>query len=201
MATLRLGILISGRGSNLQAILNAIKAKELDASVELVLSNKPDAKGLDIARDYGVSCEAVIPSDFKSKADYEAKLVSLLNKHKVGLVVLAGYMRIVSDTLLNTYPQRIINIHPSLLPAFKGLDAQQQAIDYGAKISGCTAHLVDEQTDHGPIILQSSVAVLDTDTAESLSSRILIEEHKLLPMAIQLFAENRVHIVGRRVLQ
>ncbi len=197
---LSLGVLISGRGSNLQAILNNIKNGSLSASVSVVISNRKDAIGLKHAEEHGVACVFVDRKSFNSKSDYEKVVVSTLKKHSVQLVVLAGYMLLVGPVLLGEYENRVVNIHPSLLPSFPGLDAQKQALEYGVKFSGCTVHFVDEGMDTGPIILQAAVPVLDDDTEESLSSRVLKEEHKLYPAAIQILAEG-VTFKGRRVVR
>lgn len=196
---LQLGILVSGRGSNLQAILDAISNKTLKAQVNVVLSNRGEALALKRAEKYGVPAEVILAQKGESKESYDQKLSAALDKYKVDMVVLAGFMRILSPHFINHYPNRILNIHPSLLPAFKGLEAQKQALDYGVRYSGCTVHLVDTGCDTGPIILQAVVPVLANDTLDSLSERILKEEHRLLPKAIDLFAKNKVKISGRHV--
>lgn len=186
---IKLGVLISGRGSNLEAVLNAIEAKTLDASVEVVLSNKPDAAGLTHATNRQIPAFGINPKTFESPTLYEEHLVTLLKNHQVDLVVLAGYMKLIQQPLLTAFHNKIINIHPSLLPSFKGLHAQKQAFDYGVKITGCTTHIVTEGMDEGPILMQTAVSVLDTDTLESLSQRILEQEHLLLPKTIQHLKE------------
>jgi len=187
---LNIGVLISGRGSNLQAIIDACEARDVPARVSLVISNKADAYGLERAKKHNIPT-AVLTS--------ESEIVRELEKHDVGLVCLAGYMKIVGEALLKKYFGKIINIHPSLLPAFPGLHGQKQAFDYGVKFSGVTVHFVDEGCDTGPIILQDIVPVLDSDTEETLSARILEQEHKLYPLAVKLFAQGKLRIEGRRV--
>ncbi len=193
---LTLGVLASGRGSNLQAILDAIERGALPARVGIVLSNKKDAPALLRAS----PSLFVDPAGYASRSDYDAYLATLLRRHGVDLVVLAGYMRLITPPLIAAYPGRIVNVHPSLLPAFPGLHAQRQALHYGVRVSGCTVHFVDEAVDHGPIILQAAVPVLPDDTEETLSARILLEEHRLLPRAISLYAEGRLKPNGRSVL-
>lgn len=197
--TLSLGVLVSGSGSNLQAILDACANGSLDATVKVVLSNKPDVFALERASRAGVTATVLSHKGFASREAYDSELVRVLRAHGVDTVVLAGFMRIVTPTLLDAFAQRVLNVHPALLPAFPGVDAQKQAWDYGAKIAGCTVHFVDAGTDTGPIILQSAVPVLEADTVESLRARILIEEHRLLPSALQLLAQGRLAIDGRRV--
>lgn len=194
-----LGVIASGRGSNLQAILDAIKAGDIKATIGVVISDKPDAKALLRASENGIPAVAVDRKLYSSKADFEAALAVELNRHKVELVVLAGFMRILGSSFINTFSGRIMNIHPALLPSFPGLHAQQQAIDYGVKFSGCTVHFVDEGTDTGPIILQEAVEVLPNDTEDTLSDRILAVEHKLYPRAVALYCDGRLHIEGRKV--
>lgn len=198
--TIVLGILASGRGSNLQSILDAIAARRLDATVGLVVSDKPAAAALDRARAAEIATTVIAPAAFTSREAYDAEVVAVLEKAGVEVVVLAGYMRIVTPTLLHAFPHRVINIHPSLLPAFPGLHAQRQAVAHGVKVSGCTVHFVDEAVDSGAIILQAAVPVLDDDTETTLAERILGEEHRLLPQALQLYAEGRLTIQGRRVI-
>ena len=195
---MRLGILISGRGSNFEAIANAVSRHKLDAEIAVVISNKADAPGLEIARERGIPMRVIASRGVEREA-YDKLLVDELRTHEVDLVCLAGFMRLLSTTFTSAFQGRLLNIHPSLLPAFPGLDAQRQALQHGVKITGCTVHFVDEFLDSGPIIMQSAVPVLDTDTAETLSARILIQEHLIYPRAIQLIAEGRVTIEGRRV--
>jgi phosphoribosylglycinamide formyltransferase 1 len=201
---LRLAILISGRGSNMKAILQSISTSDLTGvEATVVISNDPQAKGLAIAKEFNVSTEILANSELKGW-EYDKNLFSLLQKYNVtptnGLVCLAGYMRILSREFVDVYKMRIINIHPSVLPSFPGLHAQKQALEYGVKVTGCTIHFVDEKVDSGFIILQQSVKVLDYDSEETLSERILREEHKLYPQAIRLIAEKRISIQGRKVI-
>jgi len=202
VVVINLGILISGRGSNMAAILSEIKAGRIrNVKPCVVISNKPDAGGLQIAREeFGVSTE-VIPAEGLKGWSYDQKVVAVLKQYGVvpesGLVCLAGFMRIISPEFVKAFQMRILNIHPALLPSFPGLDAQKQAIDYGVKVTGCTVHFVDEGTDTGPIILQTPVPILDGDSEESLSARILEQEHLLYPRAIRLIAEGKIKINGR----
>ena len=199
----RVGVLASGRGSNLQAIINAIEAGQLDARIVLVLSNKKDAAALERARKRGLTDVFLDPKPFARQPDsreaYDRAVLDVLRKHDVELVLLAGYMKIVTPVMVKAYENRMMNIHPSLLPAFPGLDAQKQALDHGVKLSGCTVHFVTEGVDEGPIIIQAAVPVLEGDTPEALAARILIEEHKIYPKAVQLYAEGRLNVSGRVV--
>lgn len=197
---LKLGVLASGRGSNLQAILDNIDSGSLDARVVVVISDNADAMALEKARRQSIPAVHIEPSDFASKVEYEKRVVAVLKEYRTDLVILAGYMRIVGRVLLDAYSQRILNIHPSLLPSFPGLEAQKQALEYGVKVSGCTVHFVDRGMDTGPIIIQAAVPVLEGDTVESLSTRILAEEHRIYSQAIQWYAEGRLRIEGRRVV-
>jgi len=195
-----LGVLISGRGSNLQAILDAIAKGRLDARVGVVVSNQADAQGLERAEKVGVPTAVLSHKDHDSREAFDEAVLAQLNKHAVDVVCLAGFMRILSPVLVRAFSNRILNIHPSLLPAFIGLHAQRQALEHGAKVSGCTVHLVDEELDHGPILLQASVPVEERDSEESLSARILEQEHRLYPVAIQLILDGKVRVDGRRAL-
>jgi phosphoribosylglycinamide formyltransferase-1 len=200
---LNLGILISGRGSNMEAILRSIKRGKISINPAIVISNKPDAKGLKIAQKLGVKTEIIESKGFKgSRTEYDKKIISVLTKNGVtpknGLVCLAGFMRIISPEFVKKYKNRIINVHPALLPSFPGLDAQKQAVDYGSKYSGVTVHFVDSGVDTGPIILQKVVKVEDDDTEETLSKRILTKEHQAYPEAVRLFAEKKIKISGRK---
>jgi phosphoribosylglycinamide formyltransferase 1 len=195
----RLGILLSGRGSNFQAIADAIDAGKLDAEIAVVISNRADAPGIEIARQRNLEA-AVLPSKNLDREVYDRQVVAKLREKRADLVILAGYMRILSGFMLQAFPLRILNIHPSLLPAFPGLDAQHQAIAHGVKFSGCTVHFVDEGLDSGPIIQQALVPVLDGDTAETLAARILEEEHRIYPEAIALVLSGKYRIEGRRVI-
>jgi len=196
---LQLGILASGSGSNLQAIIDRCNDSSLQANIALVISNNPEAFALQRAAQAGISHCCIDHRQFEQRDDFERAVVAKLQESKVELVVLAGFMRLIGDTFLHAFPQRIINIHPALLPAFPGLHVQQKALDYGAKFSGCTVHLVDSGVDTGPIIMQAVVPVYDDDSADDLAARILVEEHKIYPRAIQLLAEGRLKIEGRRV--
>ena len=195
----RLGVLISGRGSNLQAIFDAIEDGSLNATVALVFSNRRKAKGLELARRRGVPNAVLSHRAFEDREQYDAEVVKVLREHRVDVVCLAGFMRIVSPVLLNAFPDRVVNIHPSLLPAFKGLDAPCQALDYGVRIAGCTVHFADETLDTGPILLQASIPVREEDTHETLTERILTLEHQIFPQAIGLLLEGGIRRQGRRV--
>lgn len=199
-AKTRLGVLISGNGTNLQAIIDRCETGELNAEVVCVISNKAAAFGLERARKHGIAALHLDHKSFANRNEYDAALVNCLREYKVDLVILAGFMRIVTPVLLDAFPNRVMNIHPALLPSFAGLDAQKQALEYGVKVSGCTVHFVDAGTDTGPIILQSTVPVMENDSEETLSQRIHLEEHKLYPAAIQLFATGRLKVAGRRVI-
>ena len=190
----RLGVLISGSGTNLQAILDAVRAGTLTTEVAVVVSNIASAKGLDRARAAGVPVAVVDHKAFPDRTSFDAALVELLRANGVNLVVLAGFMRLVTPTLLGAFPNRVVNVHPALLPAFPGIHAQKQALDYGVKVTGCTVHFVDAGTDTGPVIAQATVAVEDTDDEESLRTRILAQEHTLLPKVLQWIADGRVHV-------
>ena len=187
----------------MEAILKAIKRRKIPINPAIVISNKPDVKGLKIAQRFGVKTEVIESKGFKgSRAEYDKKIISVLTKNGVtqknGLVCLAGFMRIISPEFVKKYKNKMINIHPALLPSFPGLDAQKQAVDGGAKYSGCTVHFVDSGVDTGPIILQKIVKILDDDTEETLAKRILVKEHQAYPEAVELFAENKIKISGRK---
>ncbi len=194
-----LGVLVSGRGSNLQAIIDAISADRLDAKIGLVISDNPEAHALQRIAGWDIPAVVVDRKKCSSRQEFEERLVAEFTLHHVDLIVLAGFMRILSSNFISRFPGRIMNIHPALLPAFPGLDAQKQALDYGAKVAGCTVHFVDEGMDSGPIILQETVPVLDNDTVETLSERILHVEHLLYPRAISLYCQQRLAVEGRRV--
>jgi phosphoribosylglycinamide formyltransferase 1 len=201
MATLKqLGILLSGRGSNFEAIADSIKASRLQAQIALVISNRADAPGLESARRRGLTTR-LIPSKGRVREEHDAEVVAALKEAGVDFVCLAGYMRLLSPEFIRAFPNRILNIHPSLLPAFPGLAAQKQAIDQGVKISGCTVHFVDEHLDHGPIILQKSVPVLDTDDEHTLSARILEQEHIAYTEALRLVLAGEVEVEGGKVVR
>jgi len=195
----RLGILLSGRGSNFEAIARNIESGKLDATIAVVIANRAEARGLEIARARGLNA-VCLPSKGVDREAYDRQVIAELRRNEVDLVCLAGYMRLLSATFVREFPERILNIHPSLLPAFQGLDAQRQAIEHGVRISGCTVHFVDEDLDAGPIIIQAAVPVRDEDTVESLSERILTEEHRIYSMAIQIVLSGRYRLVGRRVV-
>lgn len=199
MSKLRLGILASGRGSNLQAIMDHAAAGRINAEVAVVISDKKDAYALERARLAGIPAGHINYRDFSSKDAYEKSIVDLLQQHRVELVCLAGYMRLVGGVILAAFPNRIMNIHPALLPSFPGLHGQAQALAYGVKFSGCTVHFVDSGMDTGPIILQAVVPVYDEDTVDDLSGRILEQEHRIYPEAIRLFAEGMLKVEGRKV--
>ena len=197
---MRLGILISGRGSNFEAIANSLaRQRGGEAEIAVVISNRAGAAGLEIARERGIPVR-VMPSQGLEREAYDKLLVEELRTHEVELVCLAGFMRLLSAHFVRAFPDRVLNIHPSLLPSFPGLDAQRQALEHGVKITGCTVHFVDEFLDAGPILMQAAVPVLDTDTVETLSARILAQEHAIYPLAVQCVAEGRVSIEGRRVV-
>ena len=195
----RLGILISGRGSNFEAIADSIEAGGLNAEIAVVIANRSEARGLEIARQRGFNAVAIASKGLDREV-YDRMLLAELDKHSVDLVCLAGFMRLLSASFIRSFPNRILNIHPSLLPAFPGLDAQHQALTHGVKISGCTVHFVDEELDAGPIVIQAAVPVLDEDTVETLSARILEEEHRIYPVAVRLVVAGTYRIEGRRVL-
>jgi phosphoribosylglycinamide formyltransferase-1 len=196
---LKLGVLISGNGSNLQSIIDHIEKGSLTAVIKIVISNNPNAYGITRAKKHGIPFVVLKNGDFKNKEEFDLELIRILESKCVDLVILAGFMRIISPTILKAFPQKIMNIHPALLPSFPGIHGQKQALDYGVKISGCTVHFVDEGVDTGPIIIQSAVQVFDDDTEETLAARILTDEHRIYPQAIQLFAEGKIEIKGRKV--
>ena len=198
--TLRLGVLVSGRGSNMEAIIKAGEEGKLNAKVVVVISDRSEEPALKKAERKNIKSLYVNPKQFSTKAEYEEELIKIFSSFEVDLIILAGFMRLLSPRFLSYYKNKVLNIHPSLLPSFPGLEPQKQAIDYGVKVSGCTVHFVDEGMDTGPIILQRAVPVLEDDDAESLAERILKEEHDLYWRAIQLIAEGRVTIEGRKVI-
>ena len=195
----KLGILLSGRGSNFEAIADSIKAGRLQAEIAIVISNRADAPGLESAKRRGLNAQ-LIPSKGRVREEHDAEVVATLKRAQVDLICLAGYMRLLSPEFLRAFPDQIVNIHPSLLPAFPGMDAQKQALDYGAKITGCTVHFVDEHLDHGPIILQKTVPVLEGDDVHTLSARILEQEHSAYSEAIGLILTGTVAVEGRKVV-
>jgi phosphoribosylglycinamide formyltransferase 1 len=197
----RLGVLISGRGSNLQALIDAIRDGRLHATIAIVISNRPDAAGLERARDAGIDTICIDHRDYPSRHEHDLALVRELRAREVGLVCLAGYMRLVGAALLDAFPHAILNVHPSLLPAFPGIEAQRQALEHGAKVSGVTVHLVTAELDGGPIVVQRTVPVMDDDTPDTLSARILVEEHRAYPEAVQTVLEGGWRVVGRRFVR
>ena len=197
----RLGVLISGRGSNLQALIDAIADGRLDATIAIVISNQPDAFGLERARRAGIDTLTISHRGWASRDEYERELVSQLRAHDVGVVCLAGFMRILSGPVIDAFPHAILNIHPALLPSFPGTHAQQQALEHGVKVSGVTVHLVTRELDAGPIILQRTVTVREDDTADTLTARILVEEHAAYPEAVSLVLAGGWEIRGRRFLR
>lgn len=201
--TLRVAVLASGRGSNLQAVIDAIEAGTVHAKIVAVISNKKESPALERARRHGLSALFVDPKPYAGRPDsreaYDRELLDVLRQHDVELVLLAGYMKIVTTVLVKAFANRMMNIHPSLLPSFPGLDVQKKAIEWGCKLAGCTVHFVTEGVDEGPIILQAAVPILDDDSSDTLAARILEQEHKIYPRAVQLFAEGRLRVEGRRV--
>jgi phosphoribosylglycinamide formyltransferase-1 len=196
-----IGILLSGRGSNFLAIADNIASGRISqARIAVVISNVPEARGIEVARQRGLTT-ALIPSKGKSREDHDREMVAVLKRHEVSLICLAGYMRLLSPWFVQQFPHRILNIHPSLLPAFPGLEAQQQAFAYGVRIAGCTVHFVDEELDHGAIVVQKSVPVLDTDDEHTLAERILEQEHIAYSEAINIVLEGNFEIIGRRLVQ
>lgn len=197
---LNLGVLVSGSGSNLQAIIDATEKGFLKSKISIVISNVPDVYALERAKKHNIISTVINHKDFKNREDFDKKIVETLKKHSVDLVIMAGFLRVITPVLLDAFPMKILNIHPALLPSFPGLHVQKQALDYGCKFAGCTVHFADKGVDTGPIIIQGVVPILDTDTEESLSKRILSVEHKIYPQAIKLYEEGRIKIVGRRVI-
>jgi phosphoribosylglycinamide formyltransferase-1 len=197
----RLGVLISGRGSNLQSIIDAVRDRRLDASIAIVIANRAEAPGLQRARDAGIETASLSARDYRDREAYDRAVADLLKARDVGLVCLAGFMRLVGAPLLDAFPERILNIHPSLLPAFPGLDAQRQALDWGVRVSGATVHLVTTELDGGPIVLQSAVPVLADDSVDTLAARILVEEHRIYPKAIGVVLDGGWSVVGRRFVR
>jgi phosphoribosylglycinamide formyltransferase-1 len=200
MRQVPIGVLISGGGTNLQAIIDAIEAKRLDAAIKLVLSNKSDAYGLTRAKNHGIPTEVLDHKKFPSRETYDQAIVDLLRARQVELVVLAGFLRLLSPVLVTAYSNRIMNIHPALLPSFPGLQVQKKAVEHGVRFSGCTVHFVNQECDEGPIIMQAVVPVFSDDTDETLAARILKQEHRIYPRAIQLYAEGKLRVEGRRVV-
>ena len=199
-AATNLAVLVSGRGSNLQAMIDNIENGNIEnASIGVVISDVADAYALERAKKHGIDAIFIDPKNFANKTEYEQELIKILDSHNTDLIVLAGYMRIVGKDVISAYKNRILNIHPTLLPSFTGLHSHKQTLDYGVKVSGCTVHFVDEGMDTGPIILQSCVPVLENDTEDTLSQRILEQEHKIYPQAVKLFIEGKLKVDGRTV--
>jgi phosphoribosylglycinamide formyltransferase-1 len=197
----RIGVLLSGRGSNFEALADSVAAGRIpDTEIAVVVSNREGAPGIDKAKERSIPAR-VIPSKGLEREAYDRQVVAVLNEHKVDLVCLAGYMRLLSPFFVASFPNRILNIHPSLLPSFPGLESQRQALEYGVKFAGCTVHFVDENLDAGPIVLQATVPVRDDDTEESLSTRILAEEHRIYTEAVRIVLEGKYKIVGRQVVR
>lgn len=196
---LKIGVLVSGRGSNLQALIDAVSSKKIRGEIAVVISNVPGVAALERAKKHGIKAVVIDGREHSDKSSYEKQIIRTLEENQVGLVCLAGYMKLLSPELVKHFSGRVMNIHPALLPAFPGLHVQRKALEYGVKVSGCTVHFVDEGCDTGPIIIQAAVPVLDNDTEETLSARILEQEHRIYPEAVRLFAEGKLKIEGRRV--
>ena len=201
LSIFNIAVLVSGRGSNLQAIIDSIERKELDVNLSVVISNKKEAMALERAKKNGIKTIFIDPTAYLNSQEYDKELIKKLRELSIDLVCLAGYMRILSKEVIQSFDRKIINIHPSLLPAFPGLNAQKQAIKYGVKFSGCTVHFVDSGIDTGPIIMQTAVPVYDNDDEKSLSKRILEQEHYLYPKAIKMIRENKINLSGRTVIR
>ncbi len=199
MKKINLGVLVSGGGTNLQSIIDSIEEGKLDATIQVVISNVPGVRSLERAREHNIPTVVIDHENFATREEFDREIVAVLKAHRVDLAIMAGFMRILTPVLLRTFPLKIMNIHPALLPSFQGLHVQEKAFDYGVKFSGCTVHFVDEGVDTGPIIIQAVVPVHDDDTAEMLQQRILREEHRIYPQAIQLYAEGRLEVTGRKV--
>jgi phosphoribosylglycinamide formyltransferase-1 len=197
----RIAVLVSGRGSNLQSIIDQVASRRIDATIAVVISNRGQAAGLQRARDAGVEAMCLGPHDYADRDAHDRAILDVLRDRRVDLVCLAGYMRLVGASMLEAFPGRILNVHPSLLPAFPGLDAQRQALDHGVRVAGATVHIVTSEPDGGPIILQAPVPVLDDDTVESLSARILVEEHRIYPEAIRIMLKGGWSLAGRRFIR
>lgn len=199
MRAINLGVLASGSGSNLQSIIDHIDRKQLDAEIKIIISNNPKAYALERAKKHHIPSIVINHTEYPNRDEYDRKMIEVLRFHGVDLVILAGFMRVLTAGFLKAFPKKVMNIHPALLPSFPGLHGQRQAFDYGVKFSGCTVHFVDEGVDTGPIIIQAVVPVYDHDTEETLAERILKEEHRVYPRAIQLYTEGRLKVVGRKV--
>lgn len=195
----KLGVLVSGSGSNLQSIIDNIEKGLLDAVITVVVSNNPDAYALERAKKHNIASVVIKHHDYGSREDFDIEMINVLQSYSVELVVMAGFMRVLSPLFLNAFPMKIMNIHPALLPSFSGIHAQKRAAEYGVKFSGCTVHFADEGVDTGPIIIQAIVPAYHDDTEETLAARILKEEHKIYPQAIQFYAEGKIEVTGRKV--
>jgi phosphoribosylglycinamide formyltransferase-1 len=194
-----IGVLVSGSGSNLQSIIDNIEKGTLDAVIRVIISNRGDAYALERAKKHGIPAVVLNHGDYPDRETFDRAMIDILKKHAVELVVMAGFMRVLSPLFLKTFPMRVMNIHPALVPSFQGLHGQERAFDYGVKFTGCTVHFADDGVDTGPVIIQAVVPVYDDDTAETLSQRILKEEHRIYPQAIQYYAEGKLEIAGRKV--
>jgi phosphoribosylglycinamide formyltransferase-1 len=194
-----LGVLVSGSGSNFQSIIDQIEKGNLDASIKVVISNNPDAYALERAKKHNIPAVVIDHNNFHDRDEFDQKMIDVLNSYSVQLVIMAGFMRILTPLFIKAFPMRIMNIHPAILPSFQGIHAQERAFDYGVKFSGCSVHFADEGVDTGPVIIQSVVPVYIDDTAETLQQRILKEEHRIFPQAIQFYAEDKLEIIGRKV--
>jgi phosphoribosylglycinamide formyltransferase-1 len=196
---LGIGVLVSGSGSNLQSIIDHVEKGKIQAEIRLVISNNPEAYALERARKHGLPWSVIRHQDYPDREDFDRNMIGMLRSAGADLVVMAGFMRVLTPLFLKAYPMRVLNIHPAILPSFQGLHGQEKAFDYGVKFSGCTVHFADEGVDTGPIIIQAVVPVQDTDTADTLAERILKEEHRIYPQAIQWYAEGRLEVIGRKV--
>jgi phosphoribosylglycinamide formyltransferase-1 len=194
-----IGVLVSGSGSNFQSIIDQIEKGNLDASIKVAISNNPDAYALERAKKHNIPAVVIDHNNFHDRDEFDQKMIDVLNSYSVQLVIMAGFMRILTPLFIKAFPMRIMNIHPAILPSFQGIHAQERAFDYGVKFSGCSVHFADEGVDTGPIIIQSVVPVYTDDTAETLQQRILKEEHRIFPQAIQFYAEDKLEIIGRKV--
>jgi phosphoribosylglycinamide formyltransferase-1 len=194
-----LGVLVSGSGSNFQSIIDQIEKGNLDASLKVVISNNPDAYALERAKKHNIPAVVIDHNNFHDRDEFDQKMIDVLNSYSVQLVIMAGFMRILTPLFIKAFPMRIMNIHPAILPSFQGIHAQERAFEYGVKFSGCSVHFADEGVDTGPVIIQSVVPVYIDDTAETLQQRILKEEHRIFPQAIQFYAEDKLEIIGRKV--
>ncbi|MBN2515049.1 MAG: phosphoribosylglycinamide formyltransferase [Deltaproteobacteria bacterium] len=195
-----IGILVSGSGSNFQSIIDQIEQGNLDASIKVVVSNNPDAYALERAKKHNIPAVVIDHNNFNDRNEFDQEMIDVLNSYSVELVIMAGFMRILTPLFIKAFPMRIMNIHPAILPSFQGIHAQERAFDYGVKFSGCSVHFADEGVDTGPVIIQSVVPVYNDDTAETLQQRILREEHRIFPQAIQFYAEGKLEIIGRKVI-